>query len=61
MNPNPVYWSGPGVRVEQIGSRWQAKYYDSVVRVWFDIGELKDTQAEARANAEDYIERHKND
>lgn len=46
------------MKVEPIGSRWLARYWDGEMRVWHDIGDLKDTEAEARANAEDYIRRH---
>lgn len=31
------------------GRRFQARYYDADMKLWFDLGDPKDTDAEARA------------
>lgn len=30
------------------GHRWQARYWDADMRLWFDLGDPRDTEAEAR-------------
>lgn len=31
------------------GNRFQARYYDPAMKLWFDLGDPRDTEAEARA------------
>lgn len=50
----------PKTRVRQDrlqGDKWQAQYHDPDVGNWFDIGDAKDSEEEARANEREHLER----
>jgi hypothetical protein len=38
----------PRTRVVPEGNRWQARYFDPTMRLWFDLGDPRDTESEAR-------------
>ncbi len=40
------------------GGRWTAQYFDTEIRRWFDIGDGKDTEAEAQENVRAYRDEH---
>lgn len=37
----------PRTKVIPEGNRWQARYFDSELRLWFDLGDPRDTESEA--------------
>lgn len=47
----------PGYRIRQVGTQHQAQYYDTYVKVWFDLGDPKDTRDLAKAAISDHYER----
>jgi hypothetical protein len=48
----------PRTRVERDGNRWQARYFDPAMRLWFDLGDPRDTEAEARELARTWVFDH---
>jgi hypothetical protein len=48
----------PRTRVERDGNRWQARYFDPTMRLWFDLGDPRDTEAEARELADTWVFAH---
>lgn len=37
----------PKTKVIREGTRWQARYYDTTMRLWFDLGDPRNTREEA--------------
>jgi hypothetical protein len=44
-----AYTAQSRTKVVPEGRRFQARYYDADLRLWFDLGDPKDTEEQARA------------